>query len=162
MAIQAGDKAPEFTLPKQDGTLVSLKDLLKKGSVVLYFYPKDNTPGCTAEACAFRDSYEVFKDAGAEVVGISSDSAKSHEGFAAKHQLPFTLVADTDGAVRKAYGVPKTLGLLQGRVTYVIDPQGKVRHVFNSQLGVGKHVSEALAVVKQFAATPAAAAAPAP
>ena len=101
-------------------------------------------------------------EAGAEVVGISSDSAKSHEGFAAKHQLPFTLVADTDGAVRKAYGVPRTLGLLPGRVTYVIDRQGVVRHVFNSQLSIGKHISEALAVLKQTAATPATASASAP
>src|ERR1700760_5008647 len=106
--IQVGDKAPDFTLPRQDGTTVSLRDLLGQGggrAVVLYFYPKDDTPGCTAEACSFRDAYEDFKDAGAEVVGISSDSSDSHQAFASKHRLPFTLLSDADGAVRKLYGV---------------------------------------------------------
>jgi peroxiredoxin Q/BCP len=141
--------APDFTLPKQDGSSVSLKELLAKGAVVLYFYPKDDTPGCTVEACSFRDAYEDFKDAGAEVVGISSDSAGSHRAFADKHRLPFTLVSDAGGKVRKLYGVPSTLGLLPGRVTYVIDAGGVVRHVFNSQLNVGKHVTEALEVLKK-------------
>jgi peroxiredoxin Q/BCP len=148
MAIRAGDQAPDFTLPKQDGTAVRLADLLQKGPVVLYFYPKDDTPGCTVEACTFRDQYEDFKDAGAEVVGISSDSAADHEAFAKKYELPFLLVADEGGAVRKAYGVKKTFGLLPGRVTYVIDRQGVVRHVFDSQLSPAKHVREALQALK--------------
>ncbi len=152
MAIKVGDKAPEFTLPKQDGTNVSLGELLKKSAVVLYFYPKDDTPGCTAEACSFRDSYEDFKQAGAEVVGISSDSESSHAAFASKFRLPFTLVSDQGGKVRKAYGVPSTFGLLPGRVTYVIDQQGTVRHVFNSQLNATKHVTEALEVLKKLKA----------
>jgi thioredoxin-dependent peroxiredoxin len=147
--IQVGDKAPDFTLPKQDGTPVSLAELLSKGAVVLYFYPKDDTPGCTVEACSFRDAYEDFKDAGAEVVGISSDSAGDHRAFADKHRLPFTLVADEGGKVRKLYGVPgNLLGLLPGRVTYVIDPGGVVRHVFDSQMNPAKHVREALDVLK--------------
>jgi thioredoxin-dependent peroxiredoxin len=147
--IQVGDKAPDFTLPKQDGTPVSLKDLLAKGAVVLYFYPKDDTPGCTVEACTFRDAYEDFKDAGAEVVGVSSDSAGDHRAFADKHRLPFTLVADEGGKLRKLYGVPGSLlGLLPGRVTYVIDPGGVVRHIFDSQMNPAKHVREALDVLK--------------
>jgi len=150
MAITVGDQAPDFTLPKQDGKPVSLRDLLEKRTVVLYFYPKDETPGCTAEACSFRDSYEDFTQAGAEVVGISSQSASSHHSFAQKNRLPFTLVADEEGKVRKLYGVPKSLGVLPGRVTYVIDRKGVVRHVFNSQLGFSKHAKEALEVIKRL------------
>jgi peroxiredoxin Q/BCP len=156
MSIKTGDQAPDFSLPKQDGTSVQLKELLQKAAVVLYFYPKDDTPGCTKEACSFRDSYESFKDAGAEVVGISSQSAASHEAFAAKHRLPFTLLADEGGKVRRQYGVPSTLGLLPGRVTYVIDRGGVVRHVFNSQLNATRHVTEALGIVKQLQGTGAA------
>jgi len=133
MPVKVGDTAPDFTLPSQTGESVSLKDFIGKKSVVLYFYPKDDTPGCTAQACAFRDSYEVFKDAGAEVIGISDDSADSHQKFVTKHQLPFTLLSDTGKQVRKLYGVPSTLGLLPGRVTYVIDQNGVVQHIFNSQ-----------------------------
>jgi peroxiredoxin Q/BCP len=149
MAIRVGDVAPDFTLPKQDGSLVRLQDLLSKSAVVLYFYPKDDTTGCTKEACAFRDAYEDFKDAGAEVVGISSDSAADHKAFADKHRLPFTLVADEGGKVRKQWGVPSTFGLIPGRVTYVIDRKGVVRHIFNSQLNFAKHVHEALEVLKK-------------
>jgi thioredoxin-dependent peroxiredoxin len=149
MGISTGDTAPDFTLPTQDGSPVRLKDLLSKGAVVLYFYPKDDTTGCTAEACSFRDAYEDFKEAGAEVVGISSDSAGAHQAFADKHRLPFVLVSDEGGKVRKLYGVPRTLGLIPGRVTYVIDAGGVVRHVFNSQLNPTKHVREALEVLKK-------------
>jgi thioredoxin-dependent peroxiredoxin len=150
MAIREGDKAPDFTLPKQDGSPFSLQTFLGKGAVVLYFYPKDDTPGCTAEACSFRDAYEDFKEAGAEVVGVSSDSAGDHRAFADKHHLPFTLVSDEGGKVRKLYGVPgNLLGLIPGRVTYVIDASGIVRHVFNSQLNPTKHVREALEVLRR-------------
>ncbi len=142
-AIKAGDTAPDFTLPDRSGHTVRLSDYRGKKAVVLYFYPKDDTPGCTKEACSFRDQYEVFKDAGAEVIGVSSDSAESHAKFASKYNLPFVLVADKGATVRKQYGVPATLGLLPGRVTFVIDPQGVVRHVFNSQLQATKHVDEA-------------------
>jgi peroxiredoxin Q/BCP len=143
-AIKSGDRAPDFTLPDRTGRSVRLSDYRGKQAVVLYFYPKDDTPGCTKEACAFRDQYEVFRDAGAEVIGISSDSAESHSKFAEKYKLPFVLVADRGGAVRKQYGVPATLGLLPGRVTFVIDREGIVRHVFNSQLQATRHVEEAL------------------
>src|ERR1700687_1310036 len=103
--VQVGDRAPQFSLPTQTGTTTSLEDLLGKGAIVLYFYPKDDTPGCTAEACSFRDSYEVFKQAGAEVIGVSSDSEASHQQFASKHRLPFVLLSDKEGEVRKLYGV---------------------------------------------------------
>lgn len=141
--VQVGDSAPDFTLATQTGTLVSLREFLGKAAIVLYFYPKDNTSVCTAEACAFRDSYDLFKGAGAEVIGISSDSVESHQQFAAAHQLPFILMSDTDDIVRKSYGVPTAFGL-PGRVTYVIDKQGIVRHIFFSQFTSEKHVTQAL------------------
>ena len=148
--IKVGDAAPEFDLADAAGNRVRLSDFRDKQSVVLYFYPKDDTPGCTKEACSFRDSYESFKEAGAEVIGVSSDSGASHQKFAEKFRLPFRLVTDDNGAIRKRYGVPATLGLLPGRVTFVIDRQGVVRHVFNSQLQATKHVDEALSVLKRL------------
>ena len=145
--LTAGQTAPDFTLPDQDGNPVTLSDLRGRWAVV-YFYPADDTPGCTAESCSFRDSHEDFTDAGAVVVGISSDSVESHKRFAARHRLPFTLLADEDGAVRSAWGVGKTLGLLPGRVTYVIDPEGTVRKVFSSQLRPRRHIDEALEAIR--------------
>lgn len=150
-AIQIGDRAPNITGTTQSGEQVSLAAYLGKQTVVLYFYPADNTAVCTAQACAFRDAYEDFVAAGAVVIGVSGDSQASHDRFAAGKQLPFLLLSDADGAMRKAFGVPKTLGLLPGRVTYVIDKQGIVRLVFNSQFFAGKHVKEALAMVRQLA-----------
>ena len=142
--VGVGSKSPDFTLPSQSGEMVSLKDFLGKKPVVLFFYPKDNTLGCTREVCTFRDRYEEFRKPEAEVIGISSDSVESHKSFATKHDLPFTLLSDEGGKVRKLYGVPNTFGIFPGRVTYVIDREGIVRHVFSSQLGVEKHVEEAL------------------
>jgi len=144
--LAAGAKAPDFSLEDQNGRRVSLADLRGR-NVVVYFYPKDDTPGCTREACSFRDQYTDFTDAGAEVYGISSDSPASHRAFAAKYELPFTLLSDPDGKVREAFGVPATLGLLPGRVTYVIDRQSVIRHAFNSQLSPARHVAEALQVL---------------
>ncbi len=149
--VAVGDQAPDFTLPDKNGTPVRLSDLLKDSAVVLYFYPKDDTPGCTAEACTFRDQYAVFKDAGAEVVGVSSDTAQSHQQFADKYRLPFILVSDGDGALRKRYGVPTTFGLLPGRVTYIIGRDGIVRHIFSSQMQAERHVSEALQTLQAMA-----------
>jgi peroxiredoxin Q/BCP len=150
--VQVGDRAPAFTLPKQSGTPVNLGDLLGQKPIVLYFYPKDDTPGCTAESCAFRDSYEIFQEAGAEVIGISSDTPTSHQQFAAKYRLPFTLLSDTDNRVRKLYGVPATLFILPDRVTYVIDQQGFVRYIFNSQLDFKAHVQGALTALRRIQA----------
>ena len=146
--VKVGDRAPDFTLPSLTGEPLSLASYTGKKNIVLYFYPKDQTPGCTAEACAFRDSYEVFQEAGAEVIGISSDSEKSHQQFASQHRLPFILLSDTGGVVRKQYGVPTTFGLIPGRVTYIIDKQGIVRHIFSSQFAPQKHVDEALKVLR--------------
>ena len=142
--VGIGSKAPDFTLPSQSGEMVSLADFLDRKPVVLFFYPKDDTLGCTREACAFRDDYEEFSKLDAEVVGISSDSVESHRSFAGKHRLPFTLLSDEGGKVRKLYGVSNTLGLFPGRVTYVLDEQGVIRRVFSSQLGTRRHVEEAL------------------
>jgi peroxiredoxin Q/BCP len=149
---RVGEPAPDFTLPRADGTPFRLSDAVRRRVVVLYFYPKDETMGCTAEACAFRDQYDVFTEAGAEVVGVSADSSASHQGFAAHHRLPFVLLSDGDGAVRSLYGVGKALGLLDGRMTFVIDTHGVVRHVFSSRLHPTRHVTEALATVRGLAA----------
>ena len=148
--VQRGDTAPDFALPDASGRTVRLSDFRGRMPVVLYFYPKDDTPGCTRESCAFRDQYQDFQDAGAEVIGVSSDSPESHARFAQKYRLPFTLLADRGGAVRKQYGVPATLGLLPGRVTYVIDRQGAVRHVFNSQFQATQHVAEAIRALRSI------------
>jgi peroxiredoxin Q/BCP len=148
--VTAGSVAPDFTLPSQSGEMVSLGDFLGKMPVVLFFYPKDNTLGCSKEVCAFRDSFEELGNLDAEVIGISSDSVDSHKGFAEKHKLPFTLLSDQGGKVRKLYGVPSTLGIFAGRITYVIDKEGVVRHVFSSQIGVEKHVAEALKTLESI------------
>ena len=152
MSIAVGDKAPDFKLRDQTGKEISLASFRNKKAVVLYFYPKDETPGCTKEACSFRDSYEDFVKAGAEVIGVSGDSMAKHKSFAEHHRLPFTLLADEGNRLRKTYGVPATLWLLPGRVTYVIDKAGVVRHVFDSQLQATKHISEALGVIRSLAA----------
>jgi peroxiredoxin Q/BCP len=151
MSVTVGDKAPDFRLRDQDGKEVSLADFRGKKAVVLYFYPKDQSPVCTKEACGFRDSYEDFVTAGAEVIGVSGGSAGQHKSFAEHHHLPFTLLADEGNRVRRAYGVPPTLWILPGRVTYVIDKSGVVRHVFDSQFQAIKHIEEALGVVKALA-----------
>ncbi len=145
-----GEKAPDFSLEDQHGKRVSLADFRGKQAVVLFFYPKDETPICTKEACSFRDAYQDFTDAGAVVIGVSSDSASSHLAFADNHRLPFLLLAD-DGELRSSFKVRKTLGLMPGRATYVIDREGIVRHVFSSQFSAQRHVAEALGVVNELA-----------
>ncbi len=145
--LSVGDSAPDFTLLDQRGKPVRLYELTETKNVALYFYPKDATPGCTLEARAFRDAYDVFVAADTEVVGVSSDSVKSHERFAANERLPFLLLSDRDGMVRELYGVERTLGILPGRVTYVIGKGGVVRHVYSSQLRATQHPREALKAV---------------
>ena len=147
--VQVGHSAPDFTLLDQSGMPVKLGDFLDKKHIVLYFYPKDNTSICTEEACAFRDSYEVFKDGGAEIMGISSDPVESHQQFAKEHQLPFKLLSDVGGVIRKRYGVPTAFGL-PGRVTYIIDRQGIVRRMFFSQYTSKKHVDVALETLQSI------------
>jgi thioredoxin-dependent peroxiredoxin len=148
--INVGDKAPDFELMKPDGSVFRLKDQLKETNVVLYFYPKDNTPGCTKQACEFRDQYEVFKEHEAEVVGISADSSDSHDEFERSHRLPFVLLSDTGNKVRNMFGVPRKFGIIPGRVTYVIDKDGIVRYIFNSMTKPLEHVKNALDVLKNI------------
>ncbi len=150
-SVHVGDRAPEFTAQSHTGQEASLASYRGTSTVVLFFYPKDGTAVCTKEACSFRDAYEDFVQAGAVVIGVSSDSVESHQAFASGHRLPFVLLADADGSLRKAFGVPRTLGIMPGRVTYVIDKEGVVRHMFSSQFSADRHVSEALAVVRQLA-----------
>lgn len=143
--IKLGDTVPAFRLKNQFGETVDMGQYIGKTKMVIYFYPKDDTPGCTKEACSFRDHFEDFQEAGIEVIGISADSEESHFNFAKKHGLSFTLLSDEANVVRKNFGVPSDLlGLLPGRVTYIVDASGKVIHTFNSQLNVNQHVHEAL------------------
>lgn len=148
--VNVGDKAPDFTLPSQTGENIALSKFFGKKNIVLYFYPKDESRGCTKEACTFRDNYEAFKDLGAEVIGISSQTVESHQSFASHHNLPFILLSDIDSKVRELYGVPSTLGVLPGRVTYIIDKEGAIRHIFSSQFQPEKHIQEALDVLKRL------------
>ncbi len=148
--IEIGDQIPSFSLPDQDGKEVDIKELVGKKNLVIYFYPKDETQGCTAEACSFRDNYEAFSENGFEVIGISSDSPESHRKFKQHHHLPFILLSDKQKQVRKLFGVPSGLfGIIPGRVTYVIDKKGTVRHIFNSQLQPLKHITESMAFLKK-------------
>jgi len=148
--LKIGDAIPTFTLPDQNGKLFDINTVLGKKNLVIYFYPKDDSPGCTAQACSFRDQFEVFKEADAIIIGISGQSVQSHKEFAIKHRLTFTLLSDEGNKIRKQLGVPTNLfGLLPGRVTYVADKTGKVIYIFNSQINATKHVDEALRILKQ-------------
>ena len=147
--LKVGEAMPDVTLQGESGP-VRLRDRLGK-ALVVYFYPKDQTFGCTREACTFRDQYQDFVDAGAEVIGISRDDAASHDEFKAKHRLPFTLLTDDGGKVANAWGVKGALGM-PGRVTFVFDKDGICRHRFESMIMFGKHVDEALTVVRRLVA----------
>lgn len=151
MTLKPGEKIPAFTLPDQNGKEFNSESLLSKKALVVYFYPKDETAGCTKQACAFRDSYQDFLDAEAEVIGISSDSEESHGSFVDHHHLPFILLSDKGGKLRNQFGVPTNLlGLLPGRVTYIIDKQGIIKFMFNSQIRIEKHITEALRILKEL------------
>lgn len=149
--LKPGDKAPAFNLKDQNGKTINSEAIYGKQVVVLYFYPKDDTPGCTREACSFRDSYQDFEDAGACVIGVSSDTPASHKKFAEKYRLPFLLLSDAENELRKAFAVKADLfGLIPGRVTFVIDKQGIIRFVFNSQMSAEKHMEESLIAIKEL------------
>jgi peroxiredoxin Q/BCP len=143
--------APDFTREAHNGQVVRLADFQGQRVVVAYFYPMDGTPVCTKEACSFRDAFEEFTQLGAVVIGVSADSPERHRAFAASRALPFLLLSDQDGALRSAFQVPKTLGIMPGRVTYVIDKAGIVRHVFSALWSGTRHVSEALKIVRELA-----------
>ncbi len=149
--IEVGSTISQFTAYDQDGNMFSLNDVLGKKNLVIYFYPKDDSPGCTKEACSFRDQFEVFKDADAIIIGISSQSIESHKNFAVKHRLNYTLLSDEKNKIRKQFGVPANFfGLISGRVTYVVNKEGKVVYIFNSQIQAEKHVSEALNILQKL------------
>jgi peroxiredoxin Q/BCP len=144
--LKVGDKAPDFSALADNGEKISLSEKLKDGSVVLYFYPKDETPGCTAEACSFRDNWDEIRKLGATVIGVSSDSVESHKKFKNNRKLQFTLVSDESKEIRKLYGATGTL--IPPRVTFVIGGDGIIREVYNSQLNATKHVEIALNSLK--------------
>ena len=153
MKLESGAAAPDFTLPDQNGNPVHLADRVRQNVVVLFFYPKDNSAGCTMEACSFRDSYEDFKDAGADVIGISGGTTEGKQEFVQKNRLPFTLVTDLDGLVSRAYGVEKGKGLsaiAPPRITYVIDREGIIRLRFESRVNMDAHVKESLKFVQSL------------
>lgn len=150
MSLQQGDTIPTFTAKDDSGEQRAISPSNLNGPKVIYFYPKDDTPGCTKEACSFRDHFEDFTDLGVEVIGISADSVESHQNFKAKHRLPFTLLSDENNAIRKQFGVKTNLfGLIPGRVTYVVDKSGVIINLFSSQLNIDKHINEALASLKK-------------
>lgn len=149
--VQIGDKCPSFSLPDQNGNTVNVGDFIGKKILVIYFYPADDSAVCTAEACSFRDSYEDFESLGAEVIGISGDSIESHEKFAAKHRLNFTLLADTDKQVRKLFGVRRgPFGLWEGRTTYIIDRAGIVRGMYSGILQSDQHIEAAKKTIQEL------------
>jgi peroxiredoxin Q/BCP len=151
MAVKVGDPCPDFSLKNQLGKLIQIKDFIGKKILVIYFYPKDETSGCTAEACSFRDAYEEFKLYNCEIFGISTDSVESHKEFAENHHLSFYLLSDPEKEVRELFGVKKNLfGLMQGRVTFIIDKKGIVRSIHNSWADPVGHIYKALKVVKEL------------
>ncbi len=151
MSIKIGDKCPIFSLLDQKGEMYNLNDVIGRKNCVIYFYPKDNTWGCTKQACSFRDAFQDFVDLGCEVIGISSDSVSSHKLFSEKYNLNFPILSDSKDEVRNLFGVPKSLfGLLKGRVTYIIDKNGIVVWVFNSQVNSVAHISKAISFVKEM------------
>ncbi len=150
MALQIGDKIPNFTAKDTNDNDFDSTTIVGLKPVVIYFYPKDNTPGCTAQACSFRDQYEDFTDLGAEVIGISGDTVASHEKFAKRYKLPFLLLSDNSGKLRKLFGVKTNLlGLIPGRVTYVADKTGTIQLIFDSMMAT-KHIPKALDFLKKL------------
>jgi peroxiredoxin Q/BCP len=148
--LQTGVTAPDFELPDANGNVVRLRDFRGKSPVIVYFYPKDDTTVCTKQACAFRDDIAQFRQAGAVILGISDDSEKSHAAFAGKYSLPFPLLSDKGGLVRKLFGVKRKFGVIPGRVTFVIDREGVVRHIYSGLSESDKHVQEALAALARI------------
>lgn len=149
--VEIGSMLPHFVLPDQNGNMFDVNSVLGKKNLVIFFYPKDDSPGCTAQACSFRDRFDVFNDADAVIIGISGQSVQSHSEFSQKNRLNYTLLSDEGNKIRTLFGVPTSiLGLVPGRVTYVIDKTGKVVYIFNSQTQTTKHVDEALRILKEL------------
>lgn len=150
MGLKVGDQIPDFSLKDQNGEVFLSTELKGQKALVIFFYPKDNTSECTKQACSFRDSYEDFTELGAEVVGISSDTEKSHARFGDKYRFPFKLLSDTDKKVRQSFKVKNSLLVVPGRETYVVDKTGEIIMVFNSMKGNG-HVRRAIKALKEKA-----------
>ncbi len=149
MSISIGDSCPHFSLQNQNGETINIKDYIGSKNVIIYFYPKDNTAGCTKEACSFRDAMQDLNNLDCEVFGISADSVASHKSFANQFRLMFNLLSDVGNSVRKSFKVPANLfGLIPGRVTYIVNKEGKVIHIINSQMNPDKHIKETIEVVK--------------
>ena len=148
MRLKVGDQIPSFSLKDQNGNIRSSHKPNKP--LVLFFYPKDDTPGCTIEACGFRDKYDLFKILGADVWGISNGNAQSHLKFANKNKLQYPLLCDQNNTLRKQFGVPKTLGFIEGRVTYIINSQGTIIHIFEDLLNGPAHIKEAIRALKEL------------
>ncbi len=147
-AIGVGDRLPEFEVKDHRGQTIRTADLRGRWAVI-FFYPKDNTPACTAQACAMRDQHEQFGTLNATVIGVSGDSDRSHESFASRNRLPYSIVSDGDGGLRRAFGVPKKWFFLPGRVTYIADPSGVVRGMFSGWLNVAEHVKRAMQTIAE-------------
>lgn len=148
--LKIGDKVPDFSLQSSTGQKITLSHFLGTKNVVIFFYPMDESPVCSREAEAFKEKYRAFKELEGEVIGISSQSVESHKAFASRHSLPFILLSDVEGAVRKLYGISSTLGVVPGRVTFVIDKEGVIKCVFSSQLHPARHAEEALRALQKI------------
>ena len=148
MALKVGDKLPDFKAKDTNGNLFDSQDYIGKQALVIYFYPKDDTPGCTTQACSFRDNYQNFKDLGAEVIGISSDSVQSHLKFKSKFNLPYILLSDNDKKLRKLFGVENNLLIIPGRETFVAGKNGIIKMKFNS-MSANIHIEKALQILKK-------------
>ncbi len=146
---KVGDAAPDFSVAASDGKTVHLKDYVGKGNIILYFYPKDDTPGCTTEACGIRDTFSEFKGLDATVFGVSFDSVESHKAFIAKYKLPFVLLADTDKKVAETYGVASESSRVASRITFVINKAGKIAYV-NPKVNPATHAAELQSVLKKI------------
>ena len=148
--LKVGDKCPSFSLNNQKGEKIDISNIIGSKNILIYFYPKDETYGCTQQACSFRDAYDEFLEYDCEVFGISSDDKKSHDNFSIKHNLNFDILSDFNNEVRNMFGVPRSLfGLVSGRVTYLVDKKGEIVWVFNSQIKAKKHIEEALNFLKK-------------
>ena len=148
MKLKIGDKIPSFSLKDQNGNIRKSDNF--SNPLVLFFYPKDDTPGCTIEACGFRDKYDLFKILGAEVWGISNGDSQSHIKFANKNKLQYPLLCDINNTLRRKFGVPKTLGFIEGRVTYIINSEGIIQHIFEDLLNGPAHIKEAIKALKKL------------
>jgi len=145
--LKVGDVMPSFSLKNQEGKMIKSTDFSGK-SLVVYFYPKDDTPGCTKEACSFRDYYDLFQENGVSVIGISADDVASHKSFATKYSLPFVLLADPSRTVHKKFGVGKELGIMTSRITFIVNEKGFIIKIFKDNINAKKHVTEALDALK--------------